>query len=301
MKLINFINLTKNKEEKFVQDVLLKLTFDSKFAQNLSDDVAFLFSKNKIIISTDSICEGIHFKEGTPAFKVAHKLLARNLSDIASKGAKPLAYMLSIFKPENITNDYLGNFADGLFCLAKQFKIPLIGGDIANTKSSFFSANITIYGEVISQIAKRSNAKIGDNIYVTGKLGRAFLGFSGNIKFLEFYETPNPKIKLMQNLFKKYKISSSIDISDGFIKDIQSLLIASEVGAVIEFNKLPIPSNIKFQKELLEFGDDYEIIFTSKEKIKHKDVTKIGKIIKEKRLYMQGIDSFSNFGYEHFI
>lgn len=303
------LSLTESEEARFIREICLPLTFGSKFSLGLLDDVAFLKSKHKILVTTDSVCEGIHYKSGTSPSKIAHKCLARNLSDIAAKGAKPKGYTLSIAKPSWVDAAFLEQFAKGLMLLSKKFKIPLIGGDVSSSKSPTFSANITAYGEYQGEISERKNAKLSDNIYVTGKIGRAYLGFQGVLEFLPFYETPMPQISLMRKIHKKYQINASIDVSDGFLKDLKTLLFASGCGAEIDVESIPVPpfeseKGSEFYENCLNFGDDYEIIFTSKDDIKEPNVAKIGKIVKAKTLTILGLKldklTLKNDGYSHF-
>lgn len=280
------LNLTENSEETLVRNVFLPFTRGITFAQGLKDDVAFLKSDKKILIKTDSLTEGIHCKIGTAKYKMAHKLLARAISDVASKGGWPIGFTLAIFKPANWGQGEIADFMEGF----KVFKIPLIGGDVSNSNNQYFSANITIFANHNGKISTRFNGKAGENIYITGQIGFAFLGFIGVEKFIRNYETPMPKIKLMQNLFSKYKITSSIDVSDGFIKDISSLLNASKIGADINIDFILEKKYQNYAKDMLTFGDDYEIIFTSTNEIKDKGVIQIGTTNKSRILNITGIN-----------
>ena len=287
------IVLTSNKEEIFVKKIFAPLTLNSPFARGLKDDIALI---DNLMITTDSICEGIHVKESTEGFKVGHKLLARNLSDIASKGGKPIGYTLSLFKTLNTSDAFITSFIEGL----KNFNIPLIGGDFCKSLNSTFCANITIFANKTTiEVPSRSGSQEGDFVYLTDKIGRAFLGFNGILEFKEFYELPKPPINLMQQIVKNHKINSSIDVSDGFLKDIITLLNACNLGANISVNNI-LPSNFeKYTKNMLTFGDDYQVIFTSKEEIKMKEVLKIGELKKEKILTLMDVNdiNFSEYGY----
>jgi thiamine-monophosphate kinase len=297
------LKVKQNEEAKFVEKHCLPITFNSKFALELQDDVAFLNGekRSKIIIKTDSISEGIHYKIGTKPLKIGHKLLARNLSDIAAKGGIPLGFTLSIFRTKSTNEAFLEDFLTGIKALARDFSLPLIGGDEVSVKNNFFSASITIFATKNGKISERKNAKVGDFIYITGQIGRAFLGFEGEANFLPFFETPAPQINLMQELFAKYKINASIDISDGFLKDLNTLLFVSQKGAYVDCSKIPTPKTNHSLEKLLTFGDDYQILFTSKDEISHKDVRKIGVILKEKHLQLEGLSQIpENFGYNHY-
>jgi thiamine-monophosphate kinase len=284
-------NITKNKEQQFVEKFALPLTLGSPFARNLTDDVALL---EGMICKTDSLCEGIHCKIGTSPEKMGHKLLARALSDVASKGGFPKAFMLSIFKTQATNEGFLAKFLEG----TRVFDIPLIGGDVASSLNQNFSANVSVFAKSEGKIPHRDGAKEGDFIYITGKIGRAYLGFLGNEKFIDFYEKPLPKLALMQEICQKHNINASIDISDGFMKDLLTLLVTSNLGAQIDFLKIPLIQE-KFAQKMMTFGDDYEIIFTSKEEIHHPEVVKIGFIKKEKLLSIENARDikFKEFGY----
>lgn len=266
------LKLGPNKEEVFTQEFCLPLTLGSPFAQSLKDDVAFLKSTKKILVKTDSFVQGVHLKREVPPFKMGHKLMARALSDVLCKGGIPIGFVLAFFKPTNLAKEYMVEFLEGM----KSFKVPLIGGDLTSSLSKNISANLTIFAEKTGAIPARNKAKTGDFIYVTGQIGRAFLGFQGLQEFLPFYETPTPNSPLLTRLFAKYKINASIDVSDGFLKDLSTILHASKKGAEVELHKIPTPNHPKYLSEMLTFGDDYEVIFTSKEEILEEGVAKIG-------------------------
>ncbi len=266
------LKIIQNKEEELVQKYFKTLTLGSPFARNLKDDVAKI---DDLIIKTDSISQGIHLKLNASPYKLGYKLLARNLSDIASKGGRPIGYTLAIFKHKSFNEEFLKDFTSGL----KQFEVPLIGGDVANSLNDLFCANITVFAKQTSaEVPTRGGAKEGDFIYITGRIGRAFLGFKGFEEFLPFYETPKPQLNIMQEVFTNHQITSSIDVSDGFLKDLISILNASRMGAEVDVLKILTPNYEAYKKEMLTFGDDYEVIFTSPDDINLKGINKIGLI-----------------------
>jgi thiamine-monophosphate kinase len=165
------LKITTNKEQAFVEKNLLPLTLGSPFARNLDDDVAKI---DDLLIKTDSLCEGVHVKFCTSPHKMGHKLLARAFSDIASKGGFPIGFTLSVFKTSKISEAFLHDFVNGM----KVFEVPLIGGDIASSLNENFCANVTVVAKQNAQTPHRNGAKEGDFIYITGQIGRAFLGFS---------------------------------------------------------------------------------------------------------------------------
>ena len=255
-------------EKAIVRELFLPLSLNSNFAIGLQDDCANIFGENDILISTDSMVQGWHLHFDVPWRFFGHKLLARNLSDIASKGGVPIAYTLSIFLPNQYRFSDLEDFASGLHLLTEQYNCPLIGGDISFSGSQSFLSNITIYGRKTCKIPYRKSAKSGDKIYVTGKIGLGYLGYLGVKEFEKFYLEPLPQIELG----KKYApiANAMIDVSDGFFKDLKLITPNAEIFE----GKIPVPqSNIKID---LDFGDDYQLLFTSDCEILTDDVTFVG-------------------------
>jgi thiamine-monophosphate kinase len=284
-------NITQNSEQQFVEKFCVPLSFNAPSARGLNDDVAVL---EGMIIKTDSIAEGVHLKFDVNPKILGRKLYARGLSDIACKGGFPIGYTLAVFTG-NKDKEFLERFLEGF----TGFDVPLIGGDACKSLGNYFTANITIFAKPNVIVPHRNGAKEGDFIYMTGKIGRAFLGFLDVAEFLPFYHTPLPKLKLMQQVIKSYNISSSIDVSDGFLKDLMNILSASDFGAEIDLNLIQMPNLPEFTKEMLTFGDDYEVIFTSKDEILMPEVTKIGVITPEKHLKINNLEgiNFTNFGF----
>jgi thiamine-monophosphate kinase len=254
-----------------------------KHTYNLSkigDDCAVIPKDKKydLVITTDLLVEDIDFRRSwmIPKF-LGHKSLAVSLSDIAAMGGKPTFAMLSIGIPENIwKTNFVEEFYSGWHKLAKKFDVELIGGDVSKTPDKIVIDSI-VFGEVKQNKAvMRSTANVGDQIFVTGKLGGAALGLkyleekTENFdKFKKLQLKPNPLIKNGQILSKI--ATSMIDISDGFSSDLKHICDASKVGAKIFFEKIPTFSNkfpetlpSKIQNSDFDFdgGEDFELLFT---------------------------------------
>jgi len=229
----------------------------------------------RLVITMDTLNEGIHFPIQTPAQAVGHKALAVNLSDLAAMGATPAWFTLSLSMPGS-DELWLEDFTRGLFELANRFEAELIGGDLTRGP---LSVTITAIGFTSGCAAlRRAGARPGDFIYVTGHLGDAALGLMAlrnNITLdpedldncLARLNYPIPRVEAAQCLLDV--ATAAIDISDGLAGDLNHVLQASGVGAVIELTSLPLSATFKKAfgdkpdwRLPLTGGDDYELLFT---------------------------------------
>lgn len=229
----------------------------------------------QMAISTDTLVEGRHFLSTVRPERLGHKALAVNLSDLAACGAQPLAFTLALTLPR-VDEPFLAAFADGLYALAQTHGIELIGGD---TTAGPLAIGITVLGEVPPGLAlRRSGARLGDDIWVSGQLGDARLAlevFRGQAQVAGdafealrmAMEQPTPRVAL--GLALRGVATSAIDLSDGLSGDIGHVLRASGVGARIAFDAMPRSERLRVQpiamqqQCLLAGGDDYELLFTA--------------------------------------
>lgn len=279
------------KEFQLIEKYFKPLTKSHEAAQNLRDDVAKIKLKTdeELIVSKDIFVEDIHFLRTDGGFKIASKLLRANLSDLASSGATPLHYMLGFSKNKNTDENFLREFACGLKSVQDEFGLCLIGGDTVKSEKLFFS--VTIFGVAKKgKILSRNTAQEGDLIYVSGKIGDAFLGLNGALdKYLQSrHFTPTPRIKLGQTLIEKNLSKCAIDVSDGLLADLTHICQASKLGAKIHLEKIPfsqqaqkfLQKNSQIKKlELISAGDDYELIFAVNPK-NQKKILEISKLLK---------------------
>jgi thiamine-monophosphate kinase len=214
----------------------------------VGDDAALLqvTEGNVLAVSTDMLVCGTHFLPDADPFLLGHKTLAVNLSDMAAMGAAPRWATLAIALPE-ANEAWLEQFSAGFFALAHQHGVELIGGD---TTRGPLNLCVTIFGEVPAQQAlRRSGAQIGDEIWVSGFLGDAALALAhlqGRIALsdaeltacLPALHQPQPRVAL--GLALRGIATSAIDISDGLLADLEHILEASQVGAEIGFDALPV-------------------------------------------------------------
>ncbi|MFH1799250.1 MAG: thiamine-phosphate kinase [Candidatus Omnitrophota bacterium] len=251
-------------EFSFIEYLKKKMPPSSQVSIGIGDDAAVLgISKSKrLVVSTDMIVENVDFRIKTlRPEKIGRKVLAVNLSDIAAMGVSPTAFVISIGKPPYITALWLKCFYKGLLSLARQYNIACVGGDFS--RSQEFFASVTIFGEALPrQMVKRSGAKPGNWIAVTGALGGALL--KHHYDFM-------PRIREGLFLAKHIKPTAMIDISDGLVQDLSHILKASGVGAVLDLDKIPVSRDArkisrgnekKALASALSGGEDFELLFT---------------------------------------
>jgi thiamine-monophosphate kinase len=243
----------------------------------IGDDCALLQPDpaQSLAVTSDMLVEGRHFFAGANPEWLGHKALAVNLSDLAAMGAKPVGFTLALALP-HADSIWLAQFSQGLFRLAQQWQCPLIGGD---TTQGPLTICITAVGHVPSGAAiKRSGAKVGDDIWVSGTLGDARLALgalrsewpldhSSLETILPRMHEPEPRIRLGLQL--RGIASSALDVSDGLLGDLGHILKASQVNAEVLIDQLPISRTLAAQTERLRRqcaangGDDYELCFTA--------------------------------------
>jgi thiamine-monophosphate kinase len=265
----------------------------------LSDDAAILDvpAGQQLIITKDSMSEGVHFIGNEAPALIAKKLLRTNLSDLAAMGATPYCYFLSLALPAPLDESYIQAFASGLADDQKTFSIQLAGGDTITSKGTA-TFSITAHGLVPQGKAlRRNDAKVGDIIYVSGTLGDSALGLQqlktgGTDAYLiNRYQLPQPRVSLGESL--RDIATSCIDISDGLLADMNHICKASNVGADIHQTHLPLSAAAHKQLEkdaanwafIYAGGDDYELLFTLPDGIKPPPhCTAIGRITQGHRV-----------------
>tara|TARA_Y100001970_G_scaffold53456_1_gene67713 strand:+ start:2257 stop:3246 length:990 start_codon:yes stop_codon:yes gene_type:complete len=317
--------------EKFIiNNFLKKLSLNKPGTFNFENDAAYLNTslKNKTIVTTDTIVENIDFFTNDPPESIAQKIICVNLSDISAMGAVPKTYTLNLSINSKIDKIWLRKFSNHLSKMQKKYNLYLLGGDISRSKE--VSVTVTCFGEsMLKNIIKQKNTNIGDDIWVTGELGNSYLGYKifKNTKlriekkyikkFKNFFLFPKPC--MFGSKVSKY-INSATDISDGFYGDLQKIL-NNRIGAKISRDLIPISSvlkkilkdnekTIKFS-DILSWGDDYELIFTSYKKNRKKllslakknkvKISLVGEIIKKNGIFddssklIKNISSFDHF------
>ncbi|HTD54248.1 MAG TPA: thiamine-phosphate kinase [Silvibacterium sp.] len=269
----------------------------------IGDDCAIIRppAGEEIVVTTDFSLEQVHFRrDWHPPESVGHRCLARGLSDLAATGARPLAAFLSLAIPPDLgaaseRKSWVARFFDGLLALADRYKVPLAGGDTAQSpefdchgrkSAAMVSADIVLLGSVKrGRALLRSGARAGDVIYVTGELGGAAaeliaVGRNPDL-FSEFTKAqenhphlyPQPRVGTGLKLASAAKVHAAIDLSDGLSTDL--LHVCEESGLAAELDAAAIPVHALAQQAetdgwipsalglALHGGEDYELLFTA--------------------------------------
>ncbi|MBA5724961.1 thiamine-phosphate kinase [Bombella favorum] len=227
----------------------------------------------ELVLSSDTMVEGLHFLPDDPPHTVAQKLLRCNLSDLAAMGSRPRHYMLNVSVPSgrHYDEDWFTGFTAGLAADQKQYDISLLGGDTTGSPSPLM-LNVTILGSVRQgEALRRDGAQPGDGVWVTGSLGRAALGLQvrlsklngGEPSLVEAYRIPTPRIGL--SLYGI--VSAAMDISDGLLQDCGHIAEESSVAITLFEEKLPFAPEViahmaTHREMILLGGDDYELLMT---------------------------------------
>lgn len=258
-----------------------------------------------LVITKDTMVEGVHFPNGFYGENVAGKLMCANLSDLAAKGAEPLGYFLSLAWPDHLDMEAFTsagrNFAVGLEAIQDRFGLTLWGGDTVKTPGPFV-ATATLIGQVrTGRMSKRSGAQYGHDVWVTGTIGDAYLSlenYLGNFgkdtpdpeairKWDKAYWRPVPRLNMADLLMDA--ASASVDISDGLIADIGHIARASHVRMDITLNEIPLSREVRNWVMgadslsrlmcLAAGGDDYEVAFTAAPE-KREEIEEASKIMR---------------------
>jgi thiamine-monophosphate kinase len=241
----------------------------------IGDDAALLRvpAGFELAVSTDTLIAGVHFPNETAPADIGWKALAVNLSDLAAMAATPAWAVLALTLPSD-DGEWLDGFLDGFEELARQHEVALVGGD---TTRGPLSITITVHGFVPTGMAlRRSGARVGDDIWVTGTLGDAAGALTqwrrGGPRSAKLrYRLDRPTPRMAEALALRRLATAAIDLSDGLAADLGHLVDASSVGAQIDLGRLPtsriLADHFADEHERwrlqLSGGDDYELCFTA--------------------------------------
>ena len=240
----------------------------------IGDDAALLQppAGMQLAVAMDTLNAGVHFPPETAPADIGWKALAVNLSDLAALGAQPAWCTLSLSLPEADAG-FVDGFLDGFLALAQHHDVALVGGD---TTRGPLSISVTAHGFVESGTAlRRDRAQVGDDIWVSGTLGDAAAALAqwkagGEIDAVlrARLDRPTPRVALGRAL--RGIATSRIDISDGLLADLGHVCAASDVGAIVDVDALPVLAALHAtfdgdaRRSLQAVGgDDYELCFTA--------------------------------------
>ena len=284
------------------------------------DDCAVLdlgLKHELVLFKTDAMVADVHFTKSDPPEKVGYKALARALSDIAAAAGKPISCLVTIGLTKGFDPDFVLAFYKGLNELARNYNVSVSGGETTRTPDSMF-VSISVVGTIPrARVITRAGAKVGDAIFVSGELGDSLSG-----RHLNF----EPRLREAQWLAENFPVHAMMDLSDGLAGDLRHILNASEVGAELFSDAIPITraAKLKARQEFsakppllaaLTDGEDYELVFTvaSKDAVSVLDgwkrqfpktkLTCIGKITSQQGFRLRdklGIRELPAHGYTHF-
>lgn len=244
-------------------------------AFGLTDDAAVVTipAGEQLVVTQDTLLEGVHFLGAEPPERLAQKALRVNLSDLAAKGATPLGYFLSLSLPPRCDDAWVAAFCTGLAEDQQRYGITLMGGD-STASPHGISITINAHGTT-PRIVRRRGAQAGDILFVTGTIGDAALGLqvaqgalAHDTNLLDRYHLPQPRVAFARAI-RDYA-TAALDVSDGLLQDATHLARQSALMLTIALDALPLSDatiahapDADALLRLATGGDDYEILFTA--------------------------------------
>jgi thiamine-monophosphate kinase len=325
-------------EDDLIQRTFAPLAAGYPGAFGLKDDCAVLTppAGHDLVLTTDAVAAGVHFLAGDAARDIAWKALAVNVSDLIAKGARPIAYLLSLSFPDEPARAWLDDFAEGLAEAQSAFGISLAGGD-TDRRPGPLSVTIAAFGSVPhGRMVRRDGARAGDRLFVSGTIGDSALGLKMRLEpglvgalgldasraapLLARYLRPQPPLALAPHLLEF--ASAAMDVSDGLIKDCGRLARVSGVAAHIEGGRVPLSASARAATAArldlfgtaVTGGDDYQVlaavpadradVFRAAALASGVDVTDIGALAEGTGLSVTALNGqpmvFEGGGWDHF-
>jgi thiamine-monophosphate kinase len=293
----------------------------------IGDDAALVKAPRSLLMTTDILVEDQDFRRAVhPPRLLGRKALNVNLSDIAAMGGRPLHALVGMAAPGDLEESWLRLFMAGFRSAAREAEVALVGGDLSRADKVMIS--VTVTGEAKFPV-RRSGAKAGDGIFVSGTLGDAAQGFRllekaglqgggrGAGTLIRAFLDPSPRLELGALLARRKLASAMIDISDGLSVDLAHICEESGVGAEVEASRIPISAALRrFSKDplarALHGGEDFELLFTVRpdklaavRKLSSRfKLTMIGRITAGKKAFLVGFDDKKTplrpEGFDHF-
>ena len=318
-------------EHALIERIRARLSSPSWVLVGPGDDAAVIETERAMadVLTTDALVENVHFdRRFCPPDAIGHKALAVNLSDLAAMGASPRAALLSLVLPGDLPAADVDGILDGLLALAARHRVALVGGNITRSPGPLM-VDVTAIGTVAPRrILKRSGARPGDEVYVTGTIGNGAAGlqaFRADDSLPEaqaHYLRPEPRVRAGLLLGRNRAATACMDLSDGLADAVRQVAAASGVGMAIQADALPIEDAVRawfVQKRadpaiaIVAAGDDYELLFTARPNQRGRlravtshlgglPITKIGVVTKARDLVIETAGGKQELpsGFEHF-
>jgi len=274
-----------------------------------------------LVVTTDTVQRSTHFPRGISPFQMGWSAVAVNLSDIAAMGAHPFAFVIAMGIPGHTDTDFLDALIAGIKACASAYNVVVVGGDVTRSKELVLTG--TCFG-FVNKPVKRSTARVGDLLGVTGRLGNAAVGLKmieEGIRFSEEIEAaakralfqPIPRVNEGIILAESGMVTSMIDISDGLALSLAELGRRSHVGFELYKEEVPVSSAEVPLELAIYYGGDYELLFTLDAGIseselkrlrKEVDMSIIGRVMpQEAGIYFREgsrMEAIAIKGYQHF-
>lgn len=228
-------------------------------ARSLADDCAVIeFGGEALVLTHDAMAEGVHFLSDQDPADVAWKLVASNMSDLASKGAEPVAVLLGYAFGKDDSR-----FLEGLEAALSHYRAPLLGGDTIAAPGGQVLGLTAIGRATHRPVPSRSEARSGDALWITGPVGAAMLGLealrSGSGDSTAYRR---PQALLAEGQALAPHVTAMMDVSDGLLLDAARIARASGLSFTIESAAVPIATPEGRRAEALRWGEDYQLLFT---------------------------------------
>ena len=241
-------------EDRLLRQLLPSLPLGKTVITGAGDDcgvVEMPAGGSFVVLKTDCVVEGVHFLSGDNPLDVGWKAMMRPLSDFAATSAVPPFALITLVAPKETEAEWVKNLYRGLRRAAKRFELSIVGGETSSTSGPIVVSVSTIGFVEKNRWVSRRGGKVGDHLFVTGRLGSAI-----KHKHLQFV----PRIAQSRWLTKNFSIHAMMDLSDGLGVDLPRLARASKVGFKVEMENLPLSRGAKIDNAMSE-GEDYELLF----------------------------------------
>jgi len=323
-------------EFELIETYLAPLAGGQAGAFGLKNDAAIFpgVRDKSVVVTADTMVQGVHFLAEDPPDLVGRKLLRVNLSDIAAMGGKPFGYLVTLALPPDLGETWFAGLARGLAEDQAAFNVGLLGGDTVSTSGPPV-LSLTALGRVAEdRVLRRNGARPGDDLYVSGSIGDAALGLlalqdrlaevpeDAGRALAERYRLPQPRLELGQALAEGGFARTAIDVSDGLVADLGHLARGAGLAAELWAAEVPVsPSAIEVlarspdhMETVLTGGDDYELLFSARESQRESltelaqqldlPITRIGRFMEGEGVSVLGHDgaplALSQSGWDHF-